>query len=120
METQPDSLSDMEDWPLGFWVAGSQGGHPVVYDFDNGGGDALPMPDTTLDPENPVTYIAQVPIADPLVIATQSTEGPTVWVRSQQSWTRIFGPEGALQDALVIEGVVYLVIDGDLWRRPLS
>jgi hypothetical protein len=115
-----DDFSDVASWEIGFWVAGNEGDQPVVYDFDSANGSTLAVPSTRLDPSRPVTYIAQEPIGHtPLILATQSVEGPTVWVENHGSWTRIPGPEGTLSDAQVVGNQLYLVVNGDLWHRTL-
>jgi hypothetical protein len=118
--TVPDGLTDVASWDLGWWVAGHRDGRPVVYDFDSGGGAALPVPDTRLDPEHPLTVVAGIPVGGrPLVLATQTVDGPVVWVGEDTDRTRIPGTDGRLSAAQRVVDDVYVVVDGQLWVRTL-
>jgi hypothetical protein len=118
--TVPDGLTDVASWDLGWWVAGHRDGRPVVYDFDAASGAALPVPDTRLDPEHPLTLVAGIPVGErPLVLATQSVDGPAVWVDEGVGWSRTAVPPGRLSAAQRVEDSVYVVVDGALWFRAL-
>lgn len=119
MASTPDGLTDVADWDLGWWVAGHRNLRPVVYDFDSRNGATIPVPDTRLDPHHPVVFVAGIPVSRPMVLATQSVDGPTVWVRKGRSWIRIPAPTGKLSAARAVGDGVYLLIDGALWFRTL-
>lgn len=116
----PDELTDVAQWDLGWWVAGYSQLRPVVYDFNSHGGATMPVPDTRLDADHPYVYIAGIPILQPMVLATQSADGPTVWVQKGRDWLRIPAPEGKLLAAQTVDGGVYVLIDGGLWFRATS
>ena len=119
-ETVPDGFTDIAYWDLGWWVAGHREGRPVVYDFDDpGGGVALPVPDTRLDPDHPLVLVAGVPVGRPLVLAAQSEDGPAVWVHEDGGWSRTRAPSGRLSAAQRVGDGVYVVVDGALWYRSL-
>ena len=87
--TVPDAFTHVASWDLGWWVAGHRDGRPVVYEFDDpGGGAALAVPDTRLDPHHPLTVVAGIPVERPLVLATQSVDGPAVRVDDGALWVR--------------------------------
>lgn len=119
MASTPDGLTDVAEWDLGWWVAGHRQLRPVVYDFDSRDGASMPVPDTRLDPDHPVVYVAGIPISQPMVLATQSVDGPTVWVREGRDWLQIPAPLGKLSAARTVGDGVYLLIDGALWFRRL-
>ena len=98
--------------------AGFRDLRPVVYDFDSARGRSIPMPDTRLDPVHPVVYLAGMPIGREMVLATQSADGPTVWVRKSRDWLRIPAPAGKLLAAQTSLDGVYVLIDGTLWFHP--
>lgn len=119
-ESVPDDVTDVASWDLGWWVAGHRDGRPVVYDFDDpGGGAALPVPGTRLDPEHPLVLVAGVPVGRPMVLATQSESGPAVWVAEDGGWSRTPAPSGRLSAAQRVGDGVYVVVDGALWYRDL-
>jgi hypothetical protein len=116
----PDALTDIAQWDLGWWVAGHRKLRPVIYDFDRMFGASMPVPDTRLDPARPGVYVAGIPVGqDPMVLATQSVDGPTVWVQKGKSWLRIPAPAGTLSAAQTVADGVYLLIDGALWFRSM-
>ena len=115
----PDALTDVASWEVGWWVAGHRDLRPVVYDFDSRDGAGIPMPATRLDPRHPVVYVAGIPISRSMVLATQSADGPTVWVRSGRNWLRIPAPAGKLLAAQTSDDGVYVLIDGTLWFRSM-
>ena len=117
MASTPDALTDIAQWDLGWWVAGYHQLRPVIYDFNDGGGASMPVPETHLDPARPGVYIAGIPIGQPMVLATQSVDGPTVWVRKGKTWLRIPAPAGTLSAAQTVKDGVYVLIDGTLWFR---
>jgi hypothetical protein len=117
LASTPDAPSDIAQWDLGLWVAGHRRLRLVIYDFDRRDGDGMPVPDTRLDPARPGVYVAGIPIGKPMVLATQSVDGPTVWVRKVSSWQRIPAPAGTLSAAQTVKDGVYLLIDGPLWFR---
>ncbi len=119
MASTPDELTDIAEWALGWWVAGHRRYRPVVYDFDEGNGRALPVPATRLDPEHPAVFIARVPISASLVLATQSVDGPAVWIAEGRRWVRLPAPPGRLMAAEEVGGGVYLLVDGAVWYRKL-
>ena len=119
MASTPDGLTDIADWELGWWVAGHRNLRPVVYDFNEKGGASMPVPNTSLDPDRPVVYFAGVPVKSPMVLATQSVDGPTVWVQKGRDWQRIPAPSGQLEAAQTASDGVYLLIDGALWFREV-
>lgn len=123
-ESAPDGLTDVADWEIGYWVAGYRDDRPVVYDFDweldKTPGRELPVPDTELDPEHPVTLIARAPVTSPMVLATQSQAGPTLWVDGRSGWREIPGPPGRLTDAEVVGRQAYLLVSGNVWRVDLG
>jgi hypothetical protein len=127
--TTPDAFTDVADWDLGVWVAGHRKLRPVVYDFDSPqgpqgpAGRELPVPDTRLDPRHPVVLVAGTPVTTTMVLATQSVDGPAVWVARDargSGWTRVAAPPGVLEAAVTVPGGIYLVLDGALWYRPLE
>jgi hypothetical protein len=85
-------------------------------DYEKGGA-SMPVPNTRLDPGHPVVYIAAIPIASPMVLATQSVDGPTVWAKRGRDWQRIAAPSGKLAAAQTARDGVYVLIDGALWFR---
>jgi hypothetical protein len=118
--TEPDAFTDVAYWDLGWWVAGHRDGRPVVYEFDDPGqGSALPVPDTELDPDHPVVIVAGIPVGQPMVLATQSVDGPALWVGGAGGWERTAVPAGRLSSAQRVGGGLYVVVDGALWFRPL-
>jgi len=120
LASQPDGLTDLASWDLGWWVAGHKDLRPVVYDFDASDGANMAVPDTWLDPRHPAVYVARAPILAPMVLATQSRDGPTVWLRGKRrSWTRIPAPPGRLTAAEQNGDGIYVLVDGVLWYRPL-
>ncbi len=56
----------------------------------------------------------------PLVLATQSLDGPTLWVSRGRDWQRIAAPPGRLAAASVVGDGVYLLIEGSVWFRELA
>jgi hypothetical protein len=117
----PDALTDVASWEVGWWVAGHRNLRPVVYDFDADlGGTSMPMPVTRLDPEHLVVYVADEPIAQGMVLATQSADGPTVWIQKRRGWLRIPAPAGKLSAASRNNDGLFMLIDGALWFRPLA
>lgn len=117
----PDGLTDVASWEVGWWVAGHRNLRPVVYDFDSdGGGATISMPDTRLDPNHPVVYIADKPIGKSMVLATQSADGPTVWIQEGRDWLRIPAPTGKLSAASRNMDGLFILIDGALWFRSLT
>ena len=117
LASTPDALTDIAQWDLGWWVAGYRQLRPVIYDFDRGNGEMMPVPNTRLDPARPGVYVAGIPIGKPMVLATQSVDGPTVWVRKGKSWLRIPAPAGTLSAAQTVKDGVFVLIDGTLWFR---
>jgi hypothetical protein len=115
----PDGLTDVASWEVGWWVAGHRDLRPVVYDFDSAVVASMPMPDTRLDPDHPVVYIADEPVGKPMVLATQSADGPTMWIQKGRDWLRIPGPAGKLSAASRNKDGLFMLIDGALWFRPL-
>ena len=115
----PDGLTDVASWEVGWWVAGHRNLRPVVYDFDSPTRGTIPMPDTRLDPDHPVVYVAGIPIGRSMVLATQSADGPTVWMHKGRDWLRIPAPAGKLSAASRNVDGLYLLIDGALWFRSL-
>jgi hypothetical protein len=77
------------------------------------------MPDTRLDPDHPVVYVAGIPIGRSMVLATQSADGPTVWIQKGRAWLRIPAPVGKLLAASTSDDGVYVLIEGTLWFRSL-
>jgi len=117
----PDGLTDVASWEVGWWVAGHRNLRPVVYDFDSdSGGASMPMPGTRLDPKHPVVYVVDAPIGKAMVLATQSADGPTVWIQKGRSWMRIPAPAGKLSAASRNHDGLFMLIDGALWFRPLA
>ncbi len=114
-----DGLTDVAYWDVGWWVAGYRALQPVVYDFDEGEGASLPVPDTRLDPRHPAVLVADIPVAGPMVLATQSKDGPTVWVGEGSDWSRVPAPPGRLLGAERVGAGVYLLVEGNLWFREL-
>jgi hypothetical protein len=120
MSSTPDEITDVAAWDLGWWVAGHRGLRPVVYDYDYPtDGARLPVPPTRLDPDHPAVYVAGIPAHSPMVLATQSADGPTVWVQQGKRWRRIPAPEGRLAAAHRVGDDVYVLIDGAVWVRKL-
>jgi hypothetical protein len=115
----PDGLTDVASWEVGWWVAGYRNLRPVVYDFDSDVGPSMPMPDTRLDPDHPVVYLADTPIGKSMVLATQSADGPTMWIQEGRDWLRIPAPAGKLSAASRNTDGLFTLIDGALWFRPL-
>ena len=72
-----------------------------------------------LDPVHPVVYLAGLPIGRTMVLATQSADGPTVWVRKGRDKLRIPAPAGKLLAAQASLDRVYVLIVGTLWFHPL-
>lgn len=119
-ETVPDRVTDVASWDLGWWVAGHRNGRPVVYDFDEPAlGAALPVPDTLLDPQHPLVLVAGVPVGQPMLLATQSEDGPALWADGGAGWQRTPVPAGRLSAAQRVGDGVYVVVDGALWFRDL-
>jgi hypothetical protein len=118
MESTPDALTDVAQWALGRWVAGHRQLRPVVYDFDDLSGDEMPVPDTELDPDRPGVFVAGIPDKDSMVLATQSVDGPTLWVRRPGPG---FGSRHRPAPSAVqtVEGGVYLLINGAPCFRPM-
>ena len=100
-------------------MSGHRDLRPVVYDFDQRNGATMPVPDTRLDPGHPAVYIARSPIGAPMVLATQSADGPTVWVEKRRGWLRVPAPAGTLRSAQTVHNGVYVLIDGTLWFHSL-
>ena len=119
-QTVPEGVTDVASWDLGWWVAGHRDGRPVVYDFDEPGlGAALPVPDTRLDPEHPVVLVAGIPVGQPMLLATQSEDGPALWADGGAGWQRTSVPAGRLSAAQRVGDGVDVVVDGVLWFRDL-
>lgn len=120
LSPRPDTITDIADWEVGYWVAGSSGGRPVVYDFDPGGPSFPPL-DTRLDPRQPtVLFASRAPfLNEPPALVTQSVDGPTVWVAEGQHYRRFPAPGGHLDAAAMQHDTVYVVIDGVLWIKKL-
>lgn len=116
LATAPDALTDLVAWDLDWWVAGHREGRPVVHD---GAGAHLPVPDTRLDTAHPLVLVAGMPVSRPLVLATQSVDGPVVWLDEGGSWSRTPAPPGRLSAAQLVDQIVYVVVDGALWFRDL-
>lgn len=116
--TEPDAFTDLDDWEIGWWLAGHRDGRPVVYDFDDDRGSAVEMPVTALDPARPTVLVAGIPFT--MVLATQSTDGPTIWVDHGNTWTRLPAPSGRLQDLEVDGDEVYVLIDGVVWWKHVE
>ncbi len=115
----PDGLTDIASWDAGWWVAGHRGMKPVVYDFDSAAGAELAVPDTSLDPLCPSVFVAGKPIGRSLVLATQSVDGPTVWLAAGHDWVRLPAPAGSLSAAQLVGDAIYVLVDGTLWFRAL-
>jgi hypothetical protein len=116
----PDGLTDLASWEVGWWVAGHRNLRPVVYDFDSPRGGTISMPNTMLAADNPAVFVAGIPIGHPMVLATQSADGPTVWIQEGRGWLRIPAPAGKLSAASRNMDGLFMLIDGALWFRPLS
>ena len=117
----PDEVTDVLCWEVGCWIAGSRDLAPVVYDYDESDGDEMDVPKVSLDPNNPIVLIANMPLGDmPLVLAVQSTDGPMVWTETTDGWVSTSTPAGALMAARQTEDGIYLIIDEDLWFRPIE
>ena len=115
----PDVITDIAYWELGEWVAAARQRRPVVYDFDRGTG-TMPVPDTRLDARHPTVLIgAAEPDHGPALLATQSVDGPTAWLRTGTGYRRIPAPRGHLEDATMSGHRLYLLVDGAVWTRAL-
>jgi len=119
LQPTPDGLTDVFSWELGWWVAGHRNLRPVVYDFDSAVVASMPMPDTRLDPDHPVVYLAERPSKRSMVLATQSIDGPTVWIQKGRDWLRVPAPAGKLSAVSRNADGLFTLIDGALWFRPL-
>lgn len=122
LSPRPDEITDVSCWDIGCWVTASRRGRPVVYDFDTRSGAPLDAPDTRLDPDDPVVLMGRQPIGrTSMVLATASVEGNRLWVgrRRSPAWTEIEAPPGELTRVLVVRRQAYLLIDGQVWFRPL-
>jgi hypothetical protein len=117
MEPQPDGVTDLGFWELGWWVAGHRDGRPVVFDFDRTPGALLDVPDVQLDPEAPIVLLAAVDDGVPL-LALQGVEGAAVWYRTSAGWQTMPLPTGTLGDITVLDGTLYVLLDGDVWYAP--
>lgn len=115
----PDAITDLASWDIGFWVAGHDDLHPVLFDFDDTAGRPMDAPAVALDPRHPEVHLASVPWDGRVVLALQTREGPSVFHRDAGRWTEVTAPEGRLEDAAVVDDLVYLLVDGRLWYRPL-
>lgn len=116
----PDGLTDVTSWEAGWWVAGYRNLRPVVYDFDSPTGGTIAMPNTRLAPDHPAVYLAGKPNRRVMVLATQSSDGPTVWIQKGRGWLRIPAPAGKLSAASRNMDGLFMLIDGALWFRPLT
>lgn len=115
-----DDLTDLRCWSVGCWVAGVRDGSPVVHEVTDRVGPEVAGPRTVLDPARPAVLLAGLPVAAPMLLATQSADGPTVWqARPDRTWVRIPAPAGRLTAARRVGAGVYVVVDGVLWRREL-
>lgn len=114
-----DSVTDILSWAVGTWVAGTRDGQAVIWDFDAVGGE-VDLPDVTLDSEAPVVRLLRLPIGDlQPAFAAQRPEGPSVFVRGTSRWRELKAPAGTMTLAAATDQGFYLVIDGELWFRPL-
>jgi hypothetical protein len=116
----PDVVTDIAYWELGFWVAAARDNRPVVYNFDRGN-RLLEVPRTRLDPARPTVLIGRAqPNSRPQLLATQSVDGPTAWLRTATGYRPVPAPSGQLQAATMAGDNVYLVIDGVVWTRRFA
>jgi hypothetical protein len=115
---QPDALTDIRSWEGGWWVAGHRSGAPLIYDFDGRGG-VLEVPDVRLDLEQPTVLLAAVALdGDPLLVL-RTVDGPGAWYRVGGTWHEMPLPDGDVQDAEYAEGLLYVVVDGELFAAEL-
>lgn len=114
LRPEPDGLTDVADWDVGFWVAGHVDGHPVVYDFDSGDGAASVLRDVVLDEEHPRVSIARG-FDGERVLAVQTEKGPRVLFETPAGWHELAGPDGRLEAAALVADLVYLLVDGRVW-----
>ncbi len=121
LQPEPDLVTDVHNWALGFWIAASVGGRPVVYDMD---GRSLEVPDADLDREHPAVFIADPPVDGPPVLALQTADGPVLFEGTDQGWQRIDLPTGRMTGARKTggaatgQGRLFVLVDEQLWWRP--
>lgn len=118
LEGGADTVTDILSWAIGTWVAGSRDNQAVLWDFDDGQGE-VSIPRIELDPETPVVKVLRLPVAGQPAFATQSVDGPSVWVGGREVWRELKAPAGTLTAAAASDQGIYLVIDGTLWFRYL-
>lgn len=114
-----DQVTDLHAWAIGTWVAGTRNGRPVVWDWSDGRGRQVRLPDVRLDPDDPTLKILHGPVGWPLTIAVQSDDGPSVWIRDDGEWREVVAPPGRLTLAEGSSYGPYLLIDGELWFWPM-
>ncbi len=119
LEGGADTVTDVLSWAVGSWVAGTREDHAVVWDLDHVGGE-VDLPDVELDPGSPLVRVLRLPIGDQQpAVAVQQPDGPSVWVRAESGWRELEAPPGRMSLAAATAQGLYLVIDGELWFRPL-
>lgn len=111
----PDGLTDIATWEIGWQLAGHKDLAPVVYDFDEGDGEAIDMPSTRLDPDHPAVFVA-LNVGSSPILATQSVDAPTVWFKADGRWRDIPAPEGRLEAIEFTGEELYLLVDGSIWH----
>ena len=115
-----DRVTSTTQWDLGVWFAGRVADQPALVYLEAGEpARAVELPDARLDTEHPEVEILTDPIGAPLTIAVQTETGPEIWVRRHREWSRFPAPPGRIQDGQLVDGVVYLVVDGELYTGRL-
>lgn len=79
----------------------------------------MEVPTVSLDPAHPMVLVAQTPVAAPLVLVVQSSGGPIVWTATADGWKRTTAPRGTLMAARQADDGLYVIVDEDLWFRPV-
>lgn len=115
LDPVPDRLTAISTWESGWLLAGERDLAPVVYDFDEGDGEAIDMPSTRLDPAHPGVFVA-LNVGSSPILGTQSVDGPRVWFKADGRWRALKAPAGRLQ-AVEFDGQeLYLLVDGSIWH----
>ena len=118
LDPVPDAVTDVDTWPLGYWVAGHRGQRPLVYDFDKGGGELLDLPDVRLDADDPTVLVHDMASSVPFV-GVQAERGPSVWYCVDGDWRELRLPDGELREIQATEHWLYVQLGDEIWYAEL-